>query len=122
MTIKLPKRFYTVEQLAEKWECRVEDIDHLIEIYDLLTTERLAALYGKRRVCRIPGKPGDSKREVLTKVKNFLDKEEVKGMLEKLFGQSVDEYMYATHYELYYPDNTNGLIFEECLSKDAYLD
>ena len=50
MKIKLPKRFYTPEQLAERWECKVEDISHLIETGDLKTTPYLAALHGKRNI------------------------------------------------------------------------
>ena len=47
MKIKIPKKFYTAEQLAERWECTVEDVQHLIEVGDLATRERLAAKNGK---------------------------------------------------------------------------
>jgi hypothetical protein len=47
MIVKLPRRFYTAEQLAERWECNVEDINHLIETDELKTRERLAAKNGK---------------------------------------------------------------------------
>ena len=51
MKIKPPRRFYTADQLSERWECKVEDIDHLIEVGDLETTPYLAALHGKRNIC-----------------------------------------------------------------------
>ena len=44
--IKLPKRYYTVEQLAERWECRVEDINHLIEIHALKMVPMIAGYLG----------------------------------------------------------------------------
>ncbi len=50
MKIKLPKRFYTVEQLAERWECKVEDIYHLIEIAELETVDKGAARNGKKHL------------------------------------------------------------------------
>lgn len=54
MKVKLHKRFYTVEQLAARWECTAEDITHLIEIGELQPAHRLAAVEGKRIVKIIP--------------------------------------------------------------------
>ncbi len=48
--IKLPKRFYTPEQLAERWECTVEDISHLIQTKLLGTAHKGAALKGKLKI------------------------------------------------------------------------
>ena len=50
MKIKLPKRFYTPEQLAEHWECKVEDVTHLIETGELETVDKQAALNFKKYV------------------------------------------------------------------------
>lgn len=44
LKIKLPKRYYTVEQLAERWEYSVEDIKQIIETGDLKTVLRAAAV------------------------------------------------------------------------------
>jgi hypothetical protein len=46
--IKLPKRFYTVEQLAERWECPIDDVRHLTENGLLKTADKGAARVGKR--------------------------------------------------------------------------
>lgn len=48
VAIKLPRRFYTVEQLANRWECKIEDIEHLIEVGELMTADKGAARYGKK--------------------------------------------------------------------------
>lgn len=48
VAIKLPRRFYAVEQLANRWECKIEDIEHLIEVGELMTADKGAARYGKR--------------------------------------------------------------------------
>lgn len=62
MKIKLPKRFYTPEQLAERWECKVEDITHLIETGGLRTADKLAARYGKSQVKLIKYRPDEDGR------------------------------------------------------------
>ncbi len=50
MKIKLPKRFYTPDQLAERWECKVEEINHLIETNELETVDKGAAREGKKHL------------------------------------------------------------------------
>jgi len=52
--IKLPKRFYTPEQLAERWECKVEDISHLIETEVLEAVHKGAVRYGKKYIRLVP--------------------------------------------------------------------
>jgi hypothetical protein len=44
---KPPKQFYTVDQLAERWECAKADIEHLIEVKDLKPIWRRAAIKGR---------------------------------------------------------------------------
>ena len=50
MKIKLPRRFYTIERLAERWECKVEDIEHLIETGMLDAADKGAAREGKKHI------------------------------------------------------------------------
>ena len=50
MKIKLPKRFYTVDQLAERWECKVEEVEHLIETKMLETADKGAAKEGRKYI------------------------------------------------------------------------
>lgn len=51
MKIKLPeKRFFTVQELAERWECQPSDVVHLVESGELQISQKQAALHGKRRI------------------------------------------------------------------------
>lgn len=50
LKIKLPRRFYTIEQLAERWECPVEDITHQIETETLEAVHKGAALFGRKYI------------------------------------------------------------------------
>jgi hypothetical protein len=49
-----PRRFFTVERLADRWECPAEDVAHLVEIKELKTVPRLAAIHGKAGIWVIP--------------------------------------------------------------------
>jgi hypothetical protein len=48
--VKIPKLFYTFEQLAEKWDCSSEDIKQLVECSLLKPTPRWAAANGKKGI------------------------------------------------------------------------
>jgi len=49
MKIKLPeKRFFSLQELAERWECKASDIEHLIDTRELQRAVKAAALQGKR--------------------------------------------------------------------------
>lgn len=52
--VKLQKRYYTVEQVAERWQCSIDDINHLIEIGALETAHKGAARFGKKHIRLIP--------------------------------------------------------------------
>lgn len=52
--IEIARRYYTAERLAERWECSVDDVKHLIEIRELSTVPRLAAANGKRGIWIVP--------------------------------------------------------------------
>ena len=95
MKIKLPKRFYTPEQLAERWECKVEDISHLIETGELKTREKLAAGKGAEflEVVAIDD------IEDITRFYNRLRDSWAKTDWEGCEPQTFDDWVQDTHYE-----------------------
>ena len=51
MKIKLPeKRYFSISELAKRWECENSEVTHLLEIGELPVAEKLAAIRGKRSI------------------------------------------------------------------------
>lgn len=51
MKIRLPeKRFFSIAELAQRWECAPNDVQHLLDIGELPRSEKHAAIQGKRKI------------------------------------------------------------------------
>lgn len=71
MKIKLPKRFYTPDQLAERWECKVEEVNHQIETGDLFTVLRGAARDGEKGIVIRVYDPRDDWHSVIYEYRRY---------------------------------------------------
>jgi len=66
VSVKLQKRYYTVEQVAERWKCSVDDINHLIEIGAIETAHKGAARFGKKHIQLIPCETEREAQRIMT--------------------------------------------------------
>lgn len=123
MKIKLPKRFYTVEQLAERWECKIEDVKCLIETGMLTSVWRLSALVGKdeEHIHLVPISCASAEIVADTVSKYYMEQQ--KWYEDNLIGLA-DDFMRDVHVEFYCTEvnpvtDLNGL---EELKKNGMFD